>query len=189
MIIAGDEIGRTQHGNNNAYCQDNEISWIDWALSDEQRALREFVGQISRIRNAQPALRRRKFFQGSGLRGGDVKDIMWLTPSGLEMTETEWCGGGVQCLGVRLAGDHVNDVDDHGNRIVGHSLLYLLNAAPTAMQFTLPAFVDEPQWEVIIDTFSAAREGRVFAGGQPYPLSDRSVVVLRLAGQESRRTA
>jgi glycogen operon protein len=100
------------------------------------------------------------------------------------MTEQEWITAG-RCLGVRLAGEHVDDVDDHGNRIFGHSLLYLLNAADTDVRFVLPAFVEQPRWDVIIDTFSAAREGQVFAGGQPYPLGSCSVAVLRLAGGES----
>jgi glycogen operon protein len=187
MITAGDELCRTQRGNNNAYCQDNDISWIDWSLSDHQREMLEFVQRLIRLRSEQPALHRRKFFRGNGRGGGrEVSDIMWLTPSGTEMTEQEWGGSG-RCLGVRLAGEHVDDVDDHGNRIVGHSLLYVLNAGDTVIEFTLPAFVNEPRWEVLVDTFSAAREGRVFAGGHSYPLGDRSVAVLRLAFRERGR--
>jgi glycogen operon protein len=184
MISGGDELSRTQYGNNNAYCQDNEISWLNWVLSDKQRALLEFVRRISRVRREQAALRRRKFFRGSGRRAGDVKDIMWLTPSGTEMTEAEWLGGAVQCLGVRLAGDRVDDVDDQGKHVVGDSLLYLLNAAPTAVEFMLPAFVAAPRWEAIIDTFSAAREGHILAGGRPYPLGDRSVAVFLLVARD-----
>lgn len=131
----------------------------------------------------------RKPWHDTVIHEAHVRDIMWLTPAGLEMTEEEWLGRAAQCLGLRLARDHVGVVNDEGERVVGDTLLYLLNAAPTAVEFMLPALVAEPRWEAMIDTFSAAREGRIFDGGRPYPLGDRSVAVLRLAARDGRSTA
>src|SRR5262249_36547418 len=102
MLCGGDEIGRTQQGNNNAYCQDNEISWYDGALDEPRRALLAFTRRLIELRQRHPNLRRRKFFQGRPIRGSDVKDITWLSPDGTEMTEEDWAAGWQRCFGMRL---------------------------------------------------------------------------------------
>jgi glycogen operon protein len=181
MICGGDELSRTQKGNNNAYCQDNEISWTDWTLTGERRAFLEFARRAARLMRDHPALRRRRFFQGRRLRGAEVKDIMWLSPSGVEITDAEWNADHVKCLGVRLAGDAIGELDEQGTPIIGDSLLYLLNAAPDAVPFTLSSFVVRPRWQCVLDTFDERRVGHVFDGGAWYPLAEHSLAVFVLA--------
>jgi glycogen operon protein len=181
MICGGDELSRTQKGNNNAYCQDNEISWTDWTLTGESRAFLEFARRAARLMRDHPALRRRRFFQGRRLRGAEVKDIMWLSPSGVEITDAEWNADHVKCLGVRLAGDAIGELDEQGTPIIGDSLLYLLNAAPDAVPFTLSSFVVRPRWQCVLDTFDERRVGHVFDGGAWYPLAEHSLAVFVLA--------
>src|SRR5690606_9128904 len=111
MILGGDELGRTQRGNNNAYCQDNEISWYDWDLDEEDRAFLAFARQVIALRRAHPALRRRRFFSGREIRGADVKDVQWLRPDGREMGEDDWADGCFATLAVFLAGDALGEVD------------------------------------------------------------------------------
>jgi glycogen operon protein len=186
MISGGDELCRTQQGNNNAYCQDNEISWTDWTPGEERQAFLEFTCRVSRLMREHVVLRRRKFFQGRPIRGAGVKDVMWLAPGGREMTEDEWNAGHVQCLGVRLDGNAIDELDEQGEPIAGDTLVYLLNAAPTSIAFTLPAFVEQPRWECLIETSDASREGLIFDGGSQYPLANRSVAVFRLLPRARR---
>ncbi len=173
MLSGGDELSRTQRGNNNAYCQDNDLSWTRWTIGDSERAFFEFVCRVSRLMREQPVLRRRRFFHGRQIRGALVKDIMWLAPDGQEMTETEWNAGGVNCLGVRLAGSAIGEVDRMGRPIVGDTLMYLLNAGAERVAFTLPSFAPRAKWACVVDTFDEARHGRLLAGGDEYPLEDR----------------
>ncbi len=180
MICGGDEIGRTQQGNNNAYCQDNEISWYSWDLTDEQRALMEFARRVVRLRSENPVLHRHHFFLGRPIRGSQIKDITWLEPSGKEMTDEAWNAPFVRCIGVRLAGDALDDVDEHGERIVGETLLVLMNAHHEAISFTLPSEQDSSSWERIIDTSDDAAPVEAFAGQAPYSLQGRSMAVFRL---------
>src|SRR5574339_527590 len=143
MISGGDEMGRTQRGNNNAYCQDNELSWTDWELTPERRDFLEFTRRVIRIWKEHPVLRRRKFFQGRRIRGAEVLDIAWLDPSGREMTDEVWNSPDVRSLGVRLNGDAINEVDERGARIIGDTLLLMLNAGEQPIAFTLPATAPE----------------------------------------------
>jgi glycogen operon protein len=179
MLSGGDEVCRTQQGNNNAYCQDNEISWTNWDLSDEARDLLEFTRRASKLMREHPVLRRRRFFQGRQLRGADVKDIMWLAPTGQEMTEVEWQAGHVRCLGVRLAGDAIGEIDEDGAPVVGDTLVYLMNAGGETVPFRLPAFAGRP-WELLMDTAERSREGRVFRAGTQFQLADHSLAVFRM---------
>src|SRR5688500_1125530 len=117
MICGGDEIGRTQNGNNNAYCQDNEISWYNWDISSEEQALFTFTSGLIMLRAAHPVFRRRQFFQGRSIYGADIKDLSWFRPDGEEMTDEDWKQGYVRCLGVRLAGDRIEEKDHLGNPI------------------------------------------------------------------------
>jgi glycogen operon protein len=122
MISGGDEIGRTQNGNNNSYCQDNEVSWYDWNLDPARRALLEFTSRLISFRRHHPSLRRHKFFQGRPLRGGEIKDLVWLRPDGGEMTDEEWSAGWQRTLGMRLDGDALEILDERGRRIKDDNL-------------------------------------------------------------------
>ena len=123
MIRHGDEFGHTQKGNNNAYCQDNEISWLNWQHDDEQKHLLHFVSQVIQLKRNEPVFRRPKFFQGRPLRGQGVQDIYWREPSGQEMTEEAWNSGTVGCVGVHLAGDAIADIDERGEQLRGDTML------------------------------------------------------------------
>ncbi len=177
MLCGGDEMGRTQQGNNNAYCQDNEMSWVRWELSDEERAFSAFVQRACRIMKQHPVLRRRTFLTGRVLAEAGEKDIAWLAPDGREMTEVEWQAGHVRHLGAILAGGDIGEVDAEGRPIIGDRLVYLLNAGADAVPFTLPAADGVLQWECLLDTADADRHGGAFAPGAQFDLSGRSVAV------------
>jgi glycogen operon protein len=177
MLLAGDELSHTQKGNNNTYCQDNELTWLNWNLSPPQKEFLAFVGRVIKLWSEQPVLQRRKFWQGRKIRG--VKDITWLEPSGKEMSDEAWDASFLRCLGVRLAGNHIEEKDERGQRIVGDTLLNLFNAHHEMIPFTLPAAPEGEQWELLLDTTTAANENLLLAGGTAYPLQGRSVVVLR----------
>ncbi|HEY7169608.1 MAG TPA: glycogen debranching protein GlgX [Vicinamibacterales bacterium] len=178
MISHGDELGRTQRGNNNAYCQDNEISWINWDLTAEQKALGEFVRQLVHFRLSEPALRRRKYFQGRSIRGG--KDVAWLAPDGREMTDEAWNADFVRSLGMLLSGSAIEEVDERGEPIVGDTLLLLLNAHHDKVPFTLPDLEPDQQWQRVFDTISATTPERTYRAGGRYPLQGRSVAVFKV---------
>ena len=183
MLLAGDEIGHTQRGNNNAYCQDNEISWIDWKLDRPRRELREFTRHLIRLVRAHPALRRRHFFQGRRIRGSEVKDVVWFRPDGKEMTDEDWNNSENRCFGLRLAGDGMEEVDERGNPIVDDTLLILLNSHHETIPFILPAHRRKVRWEVALDTYdpsSIDKKPRSMRGGEAYELNPRSLAILRL---------
>jgi isoamylase len=182
MLLAGDEFGRSQLGNNNAYCQDNEISWLDWKLDRPRRALLEFARFLIRFRDQHPVLRRRHFFQGRRIRGSEVKDLAWFRPDGKEMSDEDWNNSEARCFGLRLAGDAIEELDDRGNRFVDDTLLILLNAHHEAVVFTLPAHRRKVRWEVVFNTYEPGvqRRKRLMRGGEVYELKDRSLAVLRL---------
>jgi glycogen operon protein len=191
MLLAGDELGQTQRGNNNAYCQDNEISWINWELPEEAKQLRDFVRQLIQFRRQQPVLKRRKFFQGRSIRGAEIKDVTWFDPTEREMTDQGWNAGFVRCLGVLWAGDVIEDVDETGQRIEGETILILLNAHHEPIPFQLPSHDHESRWQLVLDTAldsarpDASPNGRSFAAEEKYDLRERSLAVLRLGGPES----
>ena len=180
MISGGDELGRSQGGNNNAYCQDNESSWTPWEHTPERRDFLDCTRRLIRIWKDHPVLRRRKFFQGRRIRGADVLDIAWLDPSGREMTDDTWSSPDVRCLGVRLNGDAIDEVDERGARIVGDTLLLLLNAADQPIAFTLPVMSPEERWETLIDTSDPWAPARRLRPGGRYELLPRSMAVLKL---------
>jgi glycogen operon protein len=156
MLLGGDELGRTQRGNNNAYCQDNEVSWLDWALDDHRRRRLEFTRRLIQLRHAHPELRRRKFFQGRPLCAADMKDLAWHRPDGGEMTEAEWQESTRRAFGFRLCGEAMDEEDDRGEPITGDTLLVLLNAEPDAVAFVLPDPHPGARWEVLVDTSEVA---------------------------------
>ncbi len=179
MLLAGDERGRTQLGNNNAYCQDNEISWVDWTETPERELLHGFVQRLLALRRAHPSFRRRDFFAGRPLHGGQQKDVVWLCPNGEEMTSQQWEHEHARCLGMLLAGRSIDDVGKHGRPIVDDDFLLLFNAGGEDVEFTLPASAGEP-WQVLMDTAQPsgiAGAGGVAPGGA-VRLQARSLVLL-----------
>jgi glycogen operon protein len=180
MMLAGDEIGRTQQGNNNAYCQDNEIGWIDWTLTPEREALLSFVQRVIRLRREHPTFRRRDFFAGRPLFGGEVKDVLWLKPDGHEMSSHEWEHEHARCLGIYLAGSAIDDVGRRGRPIVDDDFLVLFNAHADTVPFTVPALAGLP-WSLVIDTAEpdGQPEPRSVAAGEALSLQGRSLMVLQ----------
>jgi glycogen operon protein len=193
MLHGGDEMGRTQHGNNNAYCQDNELSWLDWNLDDRDRALLDFTRRLVQIRREQPTLRRRKFFQGRRIRGSEVKDLTWLRPDGQEMTDAEWNDARLGALALRLAGDAIDERDPWGRRITGDTLLVLLNAGASGVTFRLPPLDDtgETCWQLLVDTAEPSSDGsRGVPGGSELTMPERALMLFRRTrrgGPESAR--
>ena len=183
MLCGGDEMGRTQRGNNNAYCQDNEISWIDWKLSKQQQSLLAFTRNLIALRQKHPVFRRRRFFQGRRIRGDEVKDLSWLRPDGKEMTDDDWAQGYVRCLGVRLAGHAIEEKDPKGRLLLDDTFLLLLNAHHEPRPFTLPAHKRGVRWQPVCDTAFFDTEEKavtVLRGGERYDLEGRSLALLRL---------
>ncbi len=181
MLRAGDELGQTQNGNNNAYCQDNELSWLDWTPSPEKEDFLAFCRTLSSLRKSQPVLRHRDFFQGHPIRGSGVKDITWLSPDGREMNDACWQDAHARCLGVVLNGDASHEVDDAGNRVCGDTLLILMNSHHEPVPFRLPHPRRKGSWERLVDTaaerFNAPKAGKE---GEDYTLEGRSLSVFRL---------
>ena len=182
MLCGGDEIGRTQRGNNNAYCQDNEISWFDWDLDDRERRLYEFTRRLIALRKAEPVLQRRKHFQGQHIWDSQFKDLAWFRPDGTEMAAADWKQPFVRSLGFVLGGDAISNRDEHGQRVVGDALLVLVNAHWEPVTFKLPASVwGMSSWRRVLDTRDDRLDEKVFATGEAYELVDRSMAVLRAA--------
>jgi glycogen operon protein len=180
MICGGDETGRTQNGNNNAYCQDNEISWLHWELDESSRDLLEFTRRVATLRREHPVFRRRHFFQGRKIRGSELEDIRWLRPDGQEMTDEEW-NSDVRSFGMLLGGDAMMEWDEQGERVEDDTFLLLFNGAPEPAAFTLPATPTPANWEVVVDTSrpAAEQEGRRQAPESSLEMAGRSMMVLR----------
>jgi glycogen operon protein len=187
MLLGGDEMGRTQGGNNNAYCQDNEISWHDWDLGPDREALFAFTRRLVALRHAQPVLRRRRFFSGGYVRGSELKDIVWFRPDGAEMTRDDWAHPHARGLGMLLGGDAIPSLDRWGRRVVGDTLLVLINAGGEAIDFVLPAAPWGERWDVLIDTRAAEPPQHAVArAGEGYAMLGRSMAVLRLPKVDAR---
>jgi isoamylase len=180
MIYAGDAIGHTQNGNNNAYCQDNEISWINWNLKPQDRDLLSFVQRMVNLRKRHPIFRRRHFFQGRPIKGANVKDVLWLSSSGNEMTEEQWRNPAECCLGMFLAGQGLDETDERGRKLGDENFLVLLNAHHEDIEFMLPAFSPGTRWVAWMDTSreNGLRNADTHCGGANYRLQARSMVVL-----------
>ena len=188
MICGGDEVGRTQHGNNNAYCQDSEISWFDWNLDRSSQQLLAFTRQVIQLQQEHPVFQRRRFFQGRRIRGSEVKDISWLRPDGKEMDDEEW-NKGFQALALRLAGDAIEEADSRGRPIKDDTFLLLLNAYQDPVSFTLPAHKRGIRWELVFDTAVPVppKRPRLFKGGQTYSVTGRTLALLclRMEGEKA----
>jgi glycogen operon protein len=179
MLLAGDEIGHSQNGNNNAYCQDNEISWLNWELGKEQQQLYEFVARVIELRRQHPVFSRRRFLQEQSA-SDEAKEVMWLTPEGGEMTEQEWNQEFARCLGVYLAGTAIRRIDRRGQPVKDSNFLVLFNAHHEAIAFVLPQLVHAGAWSTVLDTALEADPFAIerYAGAAPYPLQGRSVALL-----------
>ena len=182
MITAGDEIARTQGGNNNAYCQDNETSWLDWTLDGDRRELLEFVQRLLRIRRAHPLLHRRRFFRGIAVDDeAEVKDVHWLDPGGSEVSGDQWHHSFARCLGMFMSGRGVDEPDARGRPLKDDDFLLLLNAHHEPIPFVLPGYRGGA-WTLLLDTDHSVHCERTHSPGDAYPLTGRSLVLMSRPG-------
>jgi glycogen operon protein len=179
MLSHGDEIGRTQDGNNNAYCQDNEITWVNWDLDDRRRDLLEFTRRVFGIRRSNPVLRRRGFFHGRAEHGSGVKDLSWLHPEGRELTDEEWHDPGERSLGMLIHGEATDETDDRGRPIKGDTLLLLVSNGEQEVPFTLPAEDGPGSWVEVVNTASPEMPRPVTENA--VTLAPYSLILLRYA--------
>jgi isoamylase len=181
MILAGDEVSHSQQGNNNAYCQDNHVSWYDWGLRDKNLVHFGFTRRLLDIRKRHPVFRRRKWFQGRPVHGTEISDISWLRPDGTEMSDEEWGHVFSKSLGVFLNGHSLPDPGPRGERIDDDDFLLFFNAHHEPVEFTVPAQGREKSWGVVIDTDEPCLEEdvRVHQRGDRVRVQSRSIAVLR----------
>jgi isoamylase len=179
MISHGDEYGRTQQGNNNVYCQDNELSWFNWQWDDMQKDFFKFTQRVIELRKNQPVLHRRRFFKGRRIRGTGVRDIRWLNTEGIDMTDEQWNVSFIRCMGMLLNGEHINEVDECGEAVKDDILLLIVNSFWEEIDFTLPNTELSLNWEVLVDTNNEKiiENRRELAGKISVP--DRSLLLLR----------
>jgi glycogen operon protein len=181
MICHGDELGRTQQGNNNGFCQDNELTWIDWDNADA--ALMSFTRAVSELRREHPTFRRRRFFDGRPVRGkdgGTLPDIAWLRPDASVMTEEDWDAGFGRAVAVFLNGAGIPDTDDRGERVVDDSFLLCFSADDNEIDFTVPGDGVAGSWQVVLDTALAeVVEAKPVHSGEIVTVLPRTLVVLR----------
>jgi isoamylase len=179
MLLGGDEIGRSQNGNNNGYCQDNEISWFNWESVDKD--LLEFARRLIQLRKEHPVFHRRRWFQGRPIHGEQVTDIGWFTPDGSEMTPQDWNGGFAKALGIFLNGEGIQSPDSRGERVVDESFYVLFNAHHEPLHFSLPKRDWGEEWVVVLDTARSTpqEEEQRHRAGQEVPVESRSLKVLR----------
>jgi glycogen operon protein len=184
MLLGGDEFGRAQNGNNNAYCQDNELSWFHWEKRDEkQKALLEFTRKLIQLRHQHPVFRRPKFFQGRRIRGSEIKDVMWFNPGGNEMSEKDWSLPFARCLGMLLSGDTIDVLGFQGESIRDDTFLFLMNAHYETISFLLPG-QENIEWQLLLDTATESgflAEPKSFPSGDELPVIDRGVCLLKLS--------
>ncbi len=182
MLCGGDEWGRTQNGNNNPYCQDNEISWFDWGRDDKQNQLFEFTRKLIQIRKEHPVFRRPKFLKGRRIPGSEIRDVMWFTPGGNQMSEEEWTSPFVRCLGMLLSGDATDVLNFEGEAIRDNTFLLLINAHHEAIPFVLPG-QENLEWQLILDTSDPdgfLTDPKKFASGDDVNLSGRASCLFQL---------
>ena len=181
MLLGGDELSRTQHGNNNGWCQDSELSWYDWNLDDEARGLLDWTRRLIHLRNAEPVFRREHFLEGD--REDGLPDVWWFRRDGRRMTRRDWENRELGWLGVFLSGDHTDMVDAHGQPVYGDSFLVVINVSPEDVTFQLPAARLGTRWTVELtsaDPGLPAGERELRARGELF-MTSRSLTVLRRA--------
>ena len=180
MLVAGDEFGRTQGGSNNAYCQDNDISWLSWKRADVDEDFFAFVRRVIALRRKHPVFHRRNFFQGRAIRGSTIKDIQWINPQGAEMSDEEWDHEYARCLGVFLSGAEMDERDNRGRQIKDENFLLLFNSHHEPVPFLLPEIAPDCEWQSLLDTHidDGLKPDGSFKGGDTYPLEARSLALL-----------
>ena len=178
MLVAGDEFGRSQQGNNNAYCQDNEISWLDWENADND--LREFTRGVIRVCKGHPTFRRRRWFQGLPIQGSDRNDIAWFLPEGQQMSEENWAHDFAKSLGVYLNGEGIRCVDYDGKKITDDGFYIIFNAHEQPLDYVLPADNCDSGWQKVIDTSDGfvGKDDELFRPGSKVTVQDRSILVM-----------
>jgi isoamylase len=181
MILGGDEMGRSQDGNNNVYCQDNPLAWYDWSEADENIALLGWTRRLMDFRRRHPVFRRRKWFKGRAIRGAEATDIAWFNPDGGEMTEEQWSQGFAKSIGVLLNGDTLPDPGPRGDEIRDDTFLLLFNAHHDELSFSVPTAAWGAEWVAVIDTADPLLEegARVYKAGEDCRLTGRSMAVLQ----------
>jgi len=182
MLTGGDEWGRTQNGNNNAYCQDNEISWFNWTRDEKQNQFLEFTRKLIQFRKDHPVFRRPKFLKGRRIPGSEIRDVMWFNPGGNLMSEDEWTSPFVRCLGMLLSGDTSDIVSFEGEPVRDDTFLLLINAHYEPIPFVLPG-QENLEWQLILDTMDPngfLAEPRKFASGDDVDLGGRACFLLQL---------
>jgi glycogen operon protein len=179
MLLAGDEFGRTQDGNNNAYCQDNPISWVNWDIKEKGQSLINFVRKLTRLRREFPILRRNRFLTGALDEELGVRDVTWINASGAQMTDEEWADGNMRCFGMMIDGRaQATGIKQRGSDT---SVLIILNAYHDLVRFTLPACSGCAGWSLLLDTnVPATEKAEVFPVGEVYGVTGRSVVGFQL---------
>ena len=180
MLLGGDEMGRTQGGNNNAYCQDNEISWFDWSDTREHWTLLEFTQRLTALRARHPIFRRRRWFQGRPIHGQGCNDVEWFRPDGTPMTDEDWTSGFAKSVAIFLNGDAIPDPDVRGERVVDDSFLVLFNAHYEPIDFVMPEPQFGERWDVEIDTNDPMLfNPRSVKTGESFAVEARSLVALK----------
>jgi len=181
MIAAGDEFGKTQNGNNNAYCQDNEISWCDWEWDGRKKQILEFTRKLISVRKSHAVFHRRKFFQGRPIHGSGTKDIIWLRPDGVEMTDCDWESEWIRCIGVRINGNATHEINEDGSELIDDDFFMILNSFYEEVEFRLPSFVPGATWEIVIDTSKPSEDVQQepIKGGLTINVPPRSFILLR----------
>ncbi len=179
MIVSGDEIGRTQKGNNNAYCQDNEISWVDWKNTD--RELLAFTQKLVNLRKKHPNFRRRNWFRGQRIKGAGVEDIAWFLPSAVEMSEENWNHDFAKSLGIFLNGSGIQSVGPKGDRVIDNNFYIMFNGHYEPLQFVLPPKKYGTKWVKILDTHEnfLSEAGQMLKPGQAITIESRSIILLK----------
>ncbi|MEQ9619099.1 MAG: glycogen debranching protein GlgX [Deltaproteobacteria bacterium] len=181
MLLSGDEFGRTQKGNNNSYCQDNPISWIDWGLDKPQTGQLEFTRFLIQLRKQYPVLRQGKFFHGHPINGNGYKDLTWLRADGGEMTEDDWKNPKLRSLGFVKSGDNIKAIKTRKNPEFENTVMILLNAGPEPLDFNIPATAISTTWRIILDTAYRDTSGNLGerSSGEKYSMADRSLAILK----------
>jgi glycogen operon protein len=179
MLLGGDELSRTQRGNNNAYCQDNEVSWFDWDLDGRKQAFLDFTKRMTDLRRRHPGLRRQHFFHGRPVRGSTLKDLTWLRDDGTEMTDAVWFTPWNRCIGMLLDGE-TDEIDCEAAPITDDVILVLLNAFFEPVRFRLPATKTGDRWRFVFDTArpQILEETEAYLTGEVYTLEARSMTML-----------
>jgi glycogen operon protein len=192
MLLGGDEFARTQGGNNNAYCQDNEISWFDWeGIDAEALGLIDFVSRLIELRKAHPVLRRTRFLHGAEQSDGGVKDITWFTPEGTEKTSRQWQDVHARCIGLMLNGTAGLHLAADGTPLLDDTLLIIMNAYHDVVSFILPAVPGGAGWNRRLDTYDPALDGQAtyHAAREPFDVPGRSLILFVLEPAASEATA